>query len=668
MATKRRPDQSQLDYLWDMFGDLALLDNPLDADDGDILNKKGVTLIVLGMIRKLLKSLELKENEDDTSKYDVITVSNDGDRKTVFQLDKEDHLISVVLRKSLEPDVENGVAGDIGEPVFDFGMLNGNHIVVSLDNIYLEGSKTNSITTWVNDGKIYSKLRLANSDDPVLNVEVIQGGLLIETILAQPSGQVVLEKTTTGLAVNFNWADGKPVQVKDMTWAQYAVEEEKDGVIYFLNDKGYILLNGKHYGEIPKDVVRYTPNPTKENPDRKMILLNKGDAIMSDNGTDKAILIKQNKNGATVVGDSNHPTHVFGSDKFKYNGKEVAFSDDLSKNIEEVKGLIDSLAKESQEAVEGTKTYSKSLVDAEVERVNKVIQTLNSNIATSIQTLNKNVADGFNTINGGIDNEIRPAIAKNASDLAVEVARAKEVEKVINDNLVENVKALNNAIAIVNQNLVDSVNTINGGINDEIRPELEKAVKYDDVSTEQNLDRKAITLENHDLILGKKTDGGAVNLAMVSKWDKADYGSTQLPINLNGSETRPTYNDNKEIALVDDLSDTVKFVDVSTDENPNRKAVVLENHDILLGRSTDGGTYNIAMLSKWDVMDYGSTSKHINLNGSNERPTYNDVKGIALLDDVDSLKEIITSQNEVIESLKQTIASMDERLKSLEQS
>ena len=42
---------------------------------------------------------------------------------------------------------------------------------------------------------------------------------------------------------------------------------------------------------------------------------------------------------------------------------------------------------------------------------------------------------------------------------------------------------------------------------------------------------------------------------MVSKWDVVDMGTTSLPINLNGSKARPTYNDDKEIALVEDLKD-----------------------------------------------------------------------------------------------------------------
>lgn len=69
--------------------------------------------------------------------------------------------------------------------------------------------------------------------------------------------------------------------------------------------------------------------------------------------------------------------------------------------------------------------------------------------------------------------------------------------------------------------------------------------------------RKTLQLNNHDSISGKDTSGTGYNLAMISKWNKADFGSGNIPINLNGNEERPTYNDTKEIALLNDLT---KFI------------------------------------------------------------------------------------------------------------
>ena len=138
--------------------------------------------------------------------------------------------------------------------------------------------------------------------------------------------------------------------------------------------------------------------------------------------------------------------------------------------------------------------------------------------------------------------ELEGKIEKNAADIAT-----------VNNNLVE---AVNN----INKNVADGFSTINGGLNNEIRPELEKAVKYEDTATEQNPGRKTIFLNNHDNICGKTTDGSAVNIAMVSKWNKVDLGSSSVEINLNGSAERPTYNDSKQIALLEDVHGNMETI------------------------------------------------------------------------------------------------------------
>ena len=60
--------------------------------------------------------------------------------------------------------------------------------------------------------------------------------------------------------------------------------------------------------------------------------------------------------------------------------------------------------------------------------------------------------------------------------------------------------------------------------------------------------------------MGKTTDGSAVNIAMVSKWNKVDLGSSSVEINLNGSAERPTYNDSKQIALLEDVHGNMETI------------------------------------------------------------------------------------------------------------
>ena len=141
----------------------------------------------------------------------------------------------------------------------------------------------------------------------------------------------------------------------------------------------------------------------------------------------------------------------------------------------------------------------------DIVKMRKDIITVNNNLVQSVESINKNVADGFNTINGGIDNEIRPAIEKNAADIV-------EIRKdiiTVNNNLVQSVES-------INKNVADGFNTINGGIDNEIRPSIEK--NTEDIKTlnttvatvNENL-VSSINTVNENMANGFNTINGALN-------------------------------------------------------------------------------------------------------------------------------------------------------------
>lgn len=88
-----------------------------------------------------------------------------------------------------------------------------------------------------------------------------------------------------------------------------------------------------------------------------------------------------------------------------------------------------------------------------------------------------------------------------------------------------------------------------------------------------------------------------------------------------------------ELAAKDEAQDTeiAKKVDW-TESEAGRKHIALKNHDSILGTATDGSTYNLAMVSKWDVADFGSAQLHANLNSKDGNVTINDDKVIATED------------------------------------
>ena len=216
--------------------------------------------------------------------------------------------------------------------------------------------------------------------------------------------------------------------------------------------------------------------------------------------------------------------------------------------------------------------------------------------------------------------------------------------------------------------------------------------------------RKTIYLDNHENICGFMPDNQtAVNVAMVSKFGKVDLGSASVELNLNGISDHPTYNDTEKIALlkdlegasaedikkleekvdgidtkVNDLTNTVvesnSALNTRIDEESSKlnkrvdeevlpaiseldknkveyfeadkngiktRNILLENYASILGKNTEGVAHNLVMLSKWNKVDIGASGVELNFNGSTERPTYNDDKKLALLEDIQGTSETI---------------------------
>ena len=153
------------------------------------------------------------------------------------------------------------------------------------------------------------------------------------------------------------------------------------------------------------------------------------------------------------------------------------------------------------------------------------------------------------------------------------------------------------------------------------------ATKQDLNTRVEYYDNDRIALKNHRNLLGYNSDGTEnYNLAMVSKWNIADFGSTKIPLNLNSS-VKPTVqvgsNEAVELSTSKDISDLSKSIDSKLENKVSYSdgRIELKNHKNLLGYSEDGtSSYNLAMVSKWGIADFGSSKIPLNLNSS-VRPT-----------------------------------------------
>lgn len=172
---------------------------------------------------------------------------------------------------------------------------------------------------------------------------------------------------------------------------------------------------------------------------------------------------------------------------------------------------------------------------------------------------------------------------------------------------------LENAIAplAVKAEVTEEINSAVDGLNAAIADKADKT-ELETLATKEEVeavDAKVDALEIPSIEgLAKSADVTAEIAAAVE--NKADK-----------SELEP-------LATKEELANKVDWVE----STPDRKHIVLKNHDSVLGTATDGTTYNIAMVSKWDVADFGSAQLHLNLNTKDGVATINDNKNIATED------------------------------------
>lgn len=303
---------------------------------------------------------------------------------------------------------------------------------------------------------------------------------------------------------------------------------------------------------------------------------------------------------------------------------DIASTGDIQ---EQLSALENKVTEEASAREEGDAKLSEK-IESEASRVDGMVNQINENVASSIETLNNNLVQAIETINNGIaaevtnreegDAKLQAAIDELAEKVNSEGADLTELEGKIEKNAADIATVNNNlveAVNNINKNVADGFSTINGGLNNEIRPELEKAVKYEDTATEQNPGRKTIFLNNHDNICGKTTDGSAVNIAMVSKWDKVDLGAPGLEVNLNGSAERPTYNDTEEIALLKDvagLSNTLEALNATVQILQSKVDVLTKTNTEVV--SVDGSAGELKDSSK-DYIVSGSINENAEIVG-----------------------------------------------------
>lgn len=325
------------------------------------------------------------------------------------------------------------------------------------------------------------------------------------------------------------------------------------------------------------------------------------------------------------------------------------------------------------------------LVDLTTTTIPKIVSDVASNKSTLDEFAPKvakiDVPEGSTIVK-----EIDKAVADLVNGAPETLDTIKEVADAIEQNG-DAIDALND-IVTKNKVAIDSVDAEQKATAEKLATLDSKAVKYQEFGE----NRKTIQLANYDNISGVTTKGLGVNLAMVSKWDKADFGSAQIETNLNAKDGIVTINDTETVATVKQVGEAAgqlntkfegkletvnsaidslgvridnakeqlnasiesvksyadqqlatkqpvgdypEFQKFSAGVDPTeRKTIQLANADSISGVTTDGRGVNVAMVSKWNKVDLGSSQVSMNLNSLDGQVTINDGKVVATLDDI----------------------------------
>lgn len=294
-----------------------------------------------------------------------------------------------------------------------------------------------------------------------------------------------------------------------------------------------------------------------------------------------------------------------------------------------------------------TKIYNE-VVDGFAPDVNKIkddISTLKNDLMK--ETVARVEED--NKLQGQID-ELKQQNENNNIDVAKEFEEIKGRVTKNEEDIVElndKVKKTNENLTTVNENLVTAIDNINKNVFDGFT-NINEAIGIVNGRVDEEKDARIAA----DEVISKEFEEVKNEFTEI----KTDFDNTKTLV----EETVEKVN-NQETEIQELKDGKVEWVDsdiIEKNKQIHRREIVLPNHSGLLGKTTEGEVYNLAMVSVWDIADLGSSKLHLNLNGK-DRPTYNDSEELAYLSDIKNIEDSNKENNEAVakelEDLKKSV-------------
>lgn len=281
------------------------------------------------------------------------------------------------------------------------------------------------------------------------------------------------------------------------------------------------------------------------------------------------------------------------------------------------------------------------------EEVEKYISDLIDGADGALDTL-KELADALNN-DPNFATNLTNKLIEIRDALTAEVNRAKAAEAALQEGLNEVDTKIEKAL----QGLTDTIDKTIKDIKDSVKALEQKVDKNTEaisnvkvevagqladfkveVHKEIDLEKeRAITAENalqreiDSLKKGSSNDKAELEQKIQQEATERARADEALQQNIdNEAKARELFEEEikkahqKDIERID--GEKVKWDKFPTSELPNRKGIVLENGDLILGKDPNGDTFPLVQLNRWGIIEAGSLKALYNINTpQGERPT-----------------------------------------------
>lgn len=275
----------------------------------------------------------------------------------------------------------------------------------------------------------------------------------------------------------------------------------------------------------------------------------------------------------------------------------------ISDLIDGADGALDTL-KELADALNNDPNFATNLTNKLIEIRDALTAEVNRAKAAEAA-----LQEGLNEV----DTKIEKALQGLTDTIDKTIKDIKDSVKALEQKVDKNTEAISNVKVEVAGQLAD----FKVEVHKEIDLEKERAITAEN-ALQREIDSLKNGSSNDKAELEQKIQQEATERARSDEALQQNIDNEAKARELSEEEIKKAHQ--KDIERID--GEKVKWDKFPTSELPNRKGIVLENGDLILGKDLKGDTLPLVQLNRWGIIDAGSPKAPYNINTpQGERPT-----------------------------------------------